>query len=66
MTDPVLVLRVGQQMIDVLDRADGLMEYVYWDKYTGAWKEDAYGAISSALASALNRLKAPPSQEDIR
>lgn len=64
--EPVLVLRVGQQMIDIMTRFDGLMEFVYWDKETGRWEEDFDSGIAYQLATGLNRLKASPAKEDIR
>ena len=64
---PALVVRVGQQMIDVLDE-DDFFEHldVWWDEEAQRW--DAGGTpmwtIAEKVATALNRMKAQPEREN--
>ena len=60
---PVLVLRVGQRMVDIKDEMDGLMEAVYWDADNEKWEKDT-GSFGDEIAKGLNLLGYRP--EDTR
>ena len=62
MSEPVLVLRVGSQMLDIMDVQDGLMEYVTWDADNERWEKDT-GDLGKQLAKGLNMLGYRPTDE---
>ena len=54
--EPVLVLRVGQRMVDIMEPFDGLMEYVAWDEDNERWVRDSSYGMGDEIARGLNLL----------
>ena len=62
--DPVLMIRVGQQMLDLDTWYDQLAEQVWWDEPNEEWRSDSSIGYGFRIADALNRLKYQPKPED--
>ena len=66
MVKPTLVVRVGQQMLDVLDEDDFFAHLdVWWDEEAQAWDGGStpiFG-LSEKVGATLNRMKVQPERE---